>query len=290
MLLNGTDTLFRLGIGVSERVHCGSLASFSLYCLVPEPHLEVARYTTIAVLVLVMIGWRPRVTGILHFYVAYSFHSASILVDGGEQVSAVLTFLLIPVTLTDSRRFHWANIAVIPRPRLRHLINKSIAISALIAIRVQISVIYLNAATAKTNVPEWLDGTAMYYWLNNPYVGLPLSLQPAFEPLLTSILVAPLTWSVLVLELLLAGALFMPPAPRVTIVAAGILFHIAIVFLMGISSFAIAMIGALVLYLWPIHLDLPLAAIFRRSKANPRAHDEILAKVASHEYSSRIDK
>lgn len=289
MLLNGTDVLFRIGSGVTERINCDAFAAYSLYCLIPEPQLELARYLTVTVLILVILGWRPQLTGILHFYVTYSFHASAILVDGGEQVSSVLTFLLIPVTLTDRRRSHWAPVLRNENPNIYHMSLKVTAILALLAVRVQVSVIYLNAAAAKLNVPEWVDGTAMYYWLYNPYVGVPERLQPFFEPLLTSGLVAPITWSVLVLEFVLAGALFMPKSSRAVVVAIGMLFHLAIVFLMGISSFAVAMAGALILYLWPLHFHRPRASICRFEGRGSQVSTALISDVATSTDSNGAD-
>jgi len=33
-------------------------------------------------------------------------------------------------------------------------------------------VVYFHAATAKLAMEEWLNGTVLYYWLNDPVVGL----------------------------------------------------------------------------------------------------------------------
>jgi len=253
LLLNHTDILFRTGSGLTERVFCGAVSFMSLFCLVPVEHLEVARYVAIAGLLVVISGWRPRFTGLIHFYVSYSLHATALIVDGGDQVTTVLTLLLLPVTLTDPRRSHWQTGQSAESGYLWRQVSAWVAITALFTIRVQIAIIYLVAATAKMAVPEWVDGTALYYWLSSPYIGIPRDtfVWSLLEPALSSGFVALITWSALLLELLLAGALFSSQPYRRWLFYPGIAFHIAIALLMGITSFSIAMCGALILHLWP---------------------------------------
>lgn len=253
LALNNTDILFRVGAGLPDRVFCGGVSYFSLYCLVPLEYLEVARYISLAGLLVVISGWRPRITGLVHFYLSYSLHASALLVDGGEQVTTVLTLLLLPVTITDPRSSHWHVSRSATSNNFGSQIASLIATSATLAIRIQISIIYLVAAAAKMGVPEWVDGTALYYWLSSPFVGIPQDsiLWPLLKPLLATSLVALVTWSALALEFLLAGALFMSQPYRRWLFYPAILFHLAIAFLMGITSFSIAMCGALILYLWP---------------------------------------
>lgn len=248
LLLNNTDILFKEGVGAISRVYCGSYSQFGLYCLVPEDRLELARWLAILILAIAASGWRPMITALPHFFVSFSLHASSPMVDGGEQVTTVLTLLLLPIALTDARRWHWISEDK-PSNRLTGSVFKLIALSSLAAIRLQVAVIYLQAAVAKFKVAEWVDGTAMYYWLNSPYVGLPSFLRPLFEPLLTSGVVALMTWSALALELSLGSALLMDNRYKKWLFSIGLFFHVAIAVLMGISSFSIAMTAALILYL-----------------------------------------
>ena len=63
--------------------------------------------------------------------------------------------------------------------------------------------------------------------------------------------VSSLTWGVLILQLCLAMALFLPRAHRVLLFPVGILFHLGNVTFFGLMSFFWAMAAALVLYLLP---------------------------------------
>lgn len=278
LLFNHTDTLFLLGAGISERVLCSSMSALSLYCLVPLDQLEVARFVSIAGLALVISGWRPRVTALLHLYLSYSLHASALLVDGGEQVTTVLTVLLLPIALTDGRRSHWEQ-----KEMKGRVYAGLVAHSALIAIRVQVAIIYLVAGAAKMGVAEWVDGTALYYWLRSPFIGVPPGsiLENLFAPLLETGLVALATWGVIAFEFLLAGALFMSQPYRRLLIVPALLFHGAIAIFMGISSFSIAMTGALILYLLPTVDNTPASAHSEGTDSVTKDNEALLVSGAS---------
>lgn len=168
LLFNDTGILFRPAAGLPDPVSCSGAAQLSLYCLVPATHLELGRYLSVLVLLVVAVGWRPRWTALPHWWVAFSLQASGRLVDGGEQVTALLTPLLLPLALTDPRPWHWG---ALPAPGRPGLYSRLLAYAALVALRVQVAGIYLHAAVGKVGVPEWRDGTALYYWLTSPYVG-----------------------------------------------------------------------------------------------------------------------
>jgi antimicrobial peptide system SdpB family protein len=170
------------------------------------------------------------------------------MVDGGDQVSVVLTLLLLPVTETDSRKWHCQN-SHQQAPHWRTLV----ALLALIAVRVQVAGIYLHAALGKLGVQEWVDGTALYYWFIHPDFGAVRPLWYLLEPLLRhGPILALMTWSVIIFELSLFMALVMPKRVWGYFLVAGLLFHGGIAAIHGLISFSLAMAGALVLYLRPI--------------------------------------
>jgi antimicrobial peptide system SdpB family protein len=170
------------------------------------------------------------------------------MIDGGDQVSQVLTLFLLPIALTDSRMWHW-----------QHSDNRSacwkrlVALSAVVALRIQVAGIYLHAAIGKLGVQEWRDGTALYYWFIHPAFGAPRPVWYLLLPLLRHGLTLTLmTWSAIILELFLFTALVMPKRAWVYFLVAGLIFHAGIALIHGLMSFSIAMAAALVLYLRPI--------------------------------------
>lgn len=249
LLFNPTSNLFRPSVGLLQFPVCEGFRSAGMFCIF-APYLEIARWVSIVILFVVIIGWRPRITGILHWWVAISLQSSAVVTDGGDQVATVLTFLLLPVTLTDGRKWHWQKINDKNNPSTFDTLKSLFAIVSLGAIRVQVSIIYFHAATAKFALEEWMDGTILYYWLNDPMIGLS-NWMKFLLPIFTSRFVVAFTWGTLLLEIFLSMGIFMQKKYWRPLLIAGILFHLGIALMMGLISFGCSMIAALILYLHP---------------------------------------
>ncbi len=232
---------------------CSDLTKVGLWCVVDAGQGEAARWLSIVVLLVVASGWRPRFTGVLHWYVVWSLMVNASILDGGDQVTTVLALLLVPITLTDPRRWHWQ--ALPPRTVG---IGRIVAYIGLILIQLQVAVIYFHASIAKLGVREWADGTAMYYWLRHPTFGASGWVRPITDLITGSpVGVALMTWSSIALEFCLAIALLLRPPLRRWLLIAGITFHTLIAVTMGLISFSTAMAAALLLYLLPIGHQIP---------------------------------
>lgn len=247
---------------------CGGLTRFGLFCLFDTSHLEVARWISAIVLAIVASGWRPRITGPLHWYVAVSFFTACVAVDGGDQAATVLSFLLIPVTLTDPRRWHWdpppeeVYEPSTPGKTLRSRGSRFIALTCLWAIRLQVAGIYFEAGVSKLKVAEWRDGTAVYYWFTDPWFGFAEPVRSLAMPILTnSVAVTAITWGALVLEMFLFTGLVATRRTRGVLLVLGISFHAGIAMIHGLLSFVLVMWGALILYLRPVHEEFALPRV-----------------------------
>jgi antimicrobial peptide system SdpB family protein len=227
---------------------CDGLFRAGVWCVVPAGHGEAARWLSVAVLLLVASGWRPQLTGIPHWYVVWSLLGNVTIRDGGDQIVAVLALLLVPVTLTDRRRWHWQPPTGDGRGRAG-----IVAYTALLLVQVQVSVLYLHASVAKLGVTEWANGTAMYYWTHNPMFTAPGWVQPVLDLIVAGpVGVALLTWGSVALEFGLAVAILVRPPVKRWLLVAGLAFHALIALTMGLASFGLAMAGALLLYLLPI--------------------------------------
>jgi len=258
LLLNDASILFRPGAGREQVPYCEGVSGYALFCQGGD--LDLLRWVAILGLALVLSGWRPRFTGVLHYWIAASLNMSATVVDGGEQVSAALTMLLIPVTLTDPRRNHWDRCPSYeehPRPYLRLVAMMSLAL-----VSIQVGGIYAHASIAKFEVPQWANGTALYYWLSYGPFSAPQWLSPVVLPLVQwGPTLTLLTWSVLVLEFLLGAAPLMLPRIRVALFVAGVAMHLGILFFQGIASFAVTMLAALTLAVWPYRDRSPLSLL-----------------------------
>jgi antimicrobial peptide system SdpB family protein len=266
LIFSHSSSLFRPGVGLDQAPVCTGGRAASLFCLVPSTHLEIARWVAVAILVVVASGWRPRITGVLHWWVSLSLFCSAVMVDGGDQCAAVLSLLLLPVTLTDPRRWHWEQM-----PATYDEKAALVARSALALVRLQVAGIYFHAAIGKIPVEEWSDGTALYYWLLDPTLGAANWLSPLLRwLLLNSAFVAFLTWSVLALETLLFMGLVAPKSWRKWLLVGGLTLHAGIIVIHGLWSFGLTMFGALVLFLRPFEEDFGLSRVLEDAGARLR--------------------
>lgn len=250
LAFSAVDTLIRPEAGVSAPF-CSGPASISAWCLVSDEHLVWAKVVGIVVLCVAASGWRPRITAIPMWWVLFGNQASLSTVDGGDQIASVLALLLIPVSLTDRRRSHWTQSHALS-DRISHPYTGVTARITLVVIQVQVAFVYLNSALSKLSVAEWVDGTAVYYWLRDPMFGPTGPLREVTDALMVLPWpVALATWGTLALEFALGISLFLPPAAKRVILPLGLAFHLSIALTMGLWSFAFAMWGALILALCP---------------------------------------
>lgn len=229
-----SDTdLFPATGGPPDGPRCDGLRGISLWCLGFDP--AIARWTAVAVLVSVAVGYRPRWTVVPHWYVAFSFSAALIASHGGEHISKILTLLLIPVLLGDDRGWHWTRPRTPMAPRWH-----GAAAAGHLAIRAQVAFVYGQAVWFKLREPEWRSGEAMHYTMQDAYFGA----TPALAELLDS--AGPLmTWGTLAAETFLALSGFCGVRIRKWAVVVGVVLHLGIMVVLGLIGFGLVMIALL---------------------------------------------
>lgn len=238
-----TDLLFHPGNAPLEIIPY-KISSISLFSLLQD-NLVLAKLLAVITLLIVISGWKPRYTGILHWYISFSFMTSSNVIDGGDHITSALTFLLIPICLLDSRKWHWQNAS----PDAYWTANIT-ANSTLFLIRFQMFILYFNACVSKFSVAEWMNGTVLYYWLEHPLLGTDVNLRPVLLPITYEPFgVTILTWGALVIEALLFFAFFIDRKWHIALLYLGLIFHFLIVLMFGLFSFFFAMAGGLVMYL-----------------------------------------
>lgn len=253
LLFNDSSVVFRPIVGSPDIPSCIGASKLSIFCLFAD-HLELARWISIAILLVTLTGFYPAFTCILHWWVSFSFISTATIVDGGDQVASVLTLLLIPICLLDKRKNHWH------QNQFTHSnTQKIIAFSTLQVIKIQVAFIYFQACVSKLNVSEWVDGTAVYYWFLNPMFGVTADVQPIFTWVLSNpIIVVLITWSALLLEFMIFVVFTLPEKHpmRKYMLIAGLAFHFFIMSIHGLVSFFFSMAGALIIYLLPTQFNI----------------------------------
>ena len=252
LLFNDINILFR-SVRLNETVPYCIENSLNIFCLLQD-HLQVAKYLSIIILCIVASGWRPQLTGILHWWISYSFITSTPIVDGGDHAASVITLLFIPITLFDNRKWHWQKPKLNKYKKSIYYIHKFISLSFFKLVKFQVAIIYLHAAVGKCNATEWINGTAIYYWLTDPIFGMNEDLENIFIPiLLNPFWVAIITWGVIAFEFLLFTGFYLNRIEKHILLSSGILFHVLIAVFHGLISFSLVMFGALIVFLLEVY-------------------------------------
>lgn len=197
------------------------------------PHITVA-----LLLAVVASGILPRLTGLLHVYATMTLAEYLATSDGGDQVAIALSVLILPICLFDGRFNTWRSSLALP----------PWATISLFAARLQVAYIYAEAALSKLSEATWREGTSVYYWATGIYFGPAPWARDGIAALLEGQAIVLLaTYGTLVLELSLALSLLAPARARAGLFGLGALFHLGIGATFGIWSFAIIMIGSLLI-------------------------------------------
>ena len=245
LLASTNNTLFFSGPILSENASCTGLRTAGLWCItgVDGAGSQAGRLLAVGVLVAVAVGFSPRWTCIPHWYVAFSMATRITALDGGEQVAEIATMLLIPICWGDRRTWQWQT----PDGQLPATWRGS-SFAAWLLLRLQVCVIYTDAALSKLRFPSWRDGNALPTILDGPQFGLPGYLRGLLDPLLVHAWIGrTMTWSVLALELCLAASMLAATRVRRALLVPGICLHLSIIICMGLVSFGLIMIGTLML-------------------------------------------
>lgn len=224
------------------------LNQFNFFLLFGVEYFDLMKLVAILILLLVISGFYIGISSILHWWISISFFFCSSVIDGGDQIAAVLSFFLIPLCLTDTRKNHWVTIK--PFISSKNLVG----IFSVFLIRLQVAFIYLHAAVGKFEVEEWMNGTALYYWLNHSFFGSSDYLIPWINTILKhDWLVTMSTYGVLVFELALFLALTASKRYRKTLLPLAIAFHFLIIIFHGIFSFFFSIVAGLIIYLHSVN-------------------------------------
>lgn len=256
LLTNKPDTIFRPdGVG-NIRMYNLIWDKINFFYLLPYDQINILRWIAIPILLLVMSGWIPKIAAVLHYWICVSFVNSVMMVEGGDQIASNMTLLLIPICLCDPRSNHWYAVTTEMSAKLR---PERLLVSNFfyLLLRLQVAFIYFHAAVGKMPIDDWANGTAVYYWFNNPTFGMCSWMKPILNPLLTNpYIIVILTWGVIMFEFILFLALFLDKKYYRSLLISGMIFHFSIIVIHGLFSFFLSMAGALLLYLAPIDQQL----------------------------------
>lgn len=257
LLSNHPASIDALAPDLPGRESCGGVARVTAACVLTAGEYTWATHVVLVVCFLaVASGVLPRVTGLVHPVAVLSLMTSLTTVDGGDQAALVFSVLAVPLCVADPRRSHWAPWPLEEGMSHRAVLRRSTVTVFTLVLRLQISLIYLEAGLAKLAVPEWAEGTALYYWTIDGYLPPPTFAEPLVVLIATTpLLLLGATYGTLVLEFLLGASLLLRSARlRATVLATALLFHLMIALTFAIWSFALTMAALVTLLLSPTRL------------------------------------
>jgi antimicrobial peptide system SdpB family protein len=246
LLFNPSEVLFGVSLDSMEK-NWSALNFFSLF-----HHFTGYSFTkilAISSLILVLVGWRPRYTCLLHFWIIKTFCLTCSVVEGGDQLHANLAMIFIPVCLMDNRKWCWIPNPVETKNGLLLKFRNITSWFMLHMMRLQIAGLYFNAAVGKLPSEEWANGNAVYYWFWHPYLGAPDFMRSFFGDLFRNdFFILLINHGTLVLEIFLFASIIGHKPSRKILFIFALIFHISIFFVHGLFSFMITMFGALIVF------------------------------------------
>lgn len=227
---------------------CTGIASVGAFCAAPQDTAELVRWLLVMTCIPTLLGILPAVAAPLHAYAAFSLASNTVGIEGGDYLQTTVTVVLVGVCCTDGRWNGWR-----PRrtalPRLRYIPAHVL----LLALKLQLAYVYLEAATVKQVHPIWADGSALWFWVQQPNFGA----RPEVQDLLKWVLShAPLlhaaTWGVIVTEYVLAFSVLAARrrTPRFLTLGVSAALHLVFSVILGLITFEISMLGAMLVLMW----------------------------------------
>lgn len=140
----------------------------NFYYIVGHKYVLISYLFSLLIFVFSFVGIFPRYMLILQWWITNSYSNIIPIIDGGDHIAANILLFLIPIGLMDFRRNHWDFSQSIITNEFKNAIIKWVSI----IIKIQVGLIYLNAFIGKLFVYEWLNGTAIYYYLSNNLYGI----------------------------------------------------------------------------------------------------------------------
>jgi antimicrobial peptide system SdpB family protein len=159
--------------------------------------------------------------------------------EGGDQINMILTLLIIPFCFANHNLNGF---------QCNFIKNNLFLKLNLIAIKIQLSILYLQASIEKIYQKDWNNGTAMYYWFNDSLFGsnefFKIIFGFLFENNFSLFLI---TWLVIFFEFFFSISIFMKQKVKYFFFVIAFTFHLLIFLIHGLGTFCLSMTAGLVL-------------------------------------------
>jgi hypothetical protein len=156
------------------------------------------------------------------------YHKTAPLQNGGFSLLTMVLFMLLFIdeNSVNIKNYYWKTLKI------------SIANFSLLAIKLQVVVLYLVASYYKLQGTTWLDGTAFYYVLYNDMYTHPLFTDLFID---NTFVIKVVSWFTILFQLLFPILVWIKKIKNIMLFA-GIFLHLMIAWVNGIVDFGIIMI------------------------------------------------
>lgn len=207
----------------------------SLFSLAASPAaFEVMYLATCTVAMLWTVGVSTRwLTPVHAILMTALFNRNPSLLDGGDNVFRIVIWFACFAILDGTRNKEERKLQ---EPSLAGMLHNT----AVLAMAIQLSIVYMSAGLAKVMGPSWRDGTAIYYALSAREYYMP----GLFDLVRTnSFLVLLGTYGTVVFQVLFPALIVANRWTRRLAVACGLMFHLGIATSMNLITFAAHMLA-----------------------------------------------
>ncbi|MDQ0540900.1 antimicrobial peptide system SdpB family protein [Curtobacterium flaccumfaciens] len=248
ILLTPYSALMQTLLGQAQAPTCPGIKQASIYCITKSaPHWVPTTLMTM-VLLAVIFGVLPPLLSVLHAWVSFSIAVSIALPDGGDSAAVVFALLIIAISVGDNRRWIGQR-----QPASLPSWRRQVALAGLMMLRVQVAALYFDSAVGKVWATHWANGTEEYYVLRDPYFGASGFVGQVAEWMTRSALVTvSMSWGAMIIELTIAVLILCGPRARSFAVLADLFLHGFIILTIGLWSFGLIMIGAVVIAATPV--------------------------------------
>jgi hypothetical protein len=212
---------------------------FSLYLLSPSFHYQTAVfYLGLVITLAFTLGYRLRISSVLFYVFTWSLFERNIfLLTGGDNFLYLVAFFLMFADCGE----HFSLDAISGRNRIQPRPFAAMVHNyAVLAIIIQLSLVYLTSAFYKLEGPLWQNGTAIYYVLRLSEFNLSPLARHFYD---TEILVRLLTWATAVFEISWPFLIWNRRTKPFAALGA-VLMHAMIGYFMGLVWFSFVFIAA----------------------------------------------
>jgi hypothetical protein len=191
----------------------------------------------ISIVACLFLPYKRLFTFFVYFFTMNLYHKTIPIQNAGFNLLVMTLFLLIFMdeNANNNKFSFWKTL------------NITVTNFAVWASRFQVIILYVVATYFKLLGTTWLDGTAFYYILYNDTYS-----HPWFKQLLIShgFLTHAITWFALLFQLLFPILIWFKKT-KLSMIILGVLFHLMIIIIMGITDFGIIMLIMYLLFYTP---------------------------------------